>query len=61
MTETRRRTRIPCLMAHSNLSLNSHQSVVNDALPRILESLLQNPVEPNLSTKATHVVLLLPH
>ena len=61
MTETRRRTRIPCLMAHSNLTPNSHQSVVNDALPRISESLLHNPIKPNLSTKATHVVLLLSH
>ena len=61
MTETRRRTRIPCSMAHSNMIPNSHQSVVNDALPRISKSLLQNPVEPNLSTKETHVVLLLPH
>ena len=51
MEETWKKMCIPCSLVHSNLSLNSHRSVVDDALLGISRSLLQNPVEPNLSTK----------
>ena len=61
MVKTQRRTRIPCSLVHSNLSPNSNQSVVGDALLGISESLLQNLFKPNLSTKTAQVVLLLLH
>ena len=53
MTETRRRTWIPCFLVRYNWSQNSHQLVVGNVLLGISGSLFQNRVEPNLSTEAT--------
>ena len=42
----------PLFSGYSSMSTNSYQSIVGGALPRILRSLLQNPIEPNLSIEA---------